>query len=51
MIFLSTLEKILVVLSPEIGETCHQKAERGYPPPPLAPPLIFVFGYFKFEIF
>ncbi len=32
--FLSNLEKILVVLSPEIGESCHQKAEGGIPPHP-----------------
>jgi hypothetical protein len=37
MDFLSNLEKILVVLSPEIGESCHQKAEGGDTPhPPTA---------------
>jgi hypothetical protein len=35
MDFLSNLEKILVVLSPEIGESCHQKAEGGYHHPPF----------------
>ncbi len=36
MDFLSNLEKILVVLSPEIGESCHQKGEGGYLPSPPA---------------
>jgi hypothetical protein len=40
--FLPKSEKILVVLSPEIRESCHQKAEGRIPPislPPLAPAL------------
>ncbi len=52
--FLSNLENILVVLSPEIGESCHQKAEGRYlPSPPLAPPLDVLHGYsdFQFTIF
>jgi hypothetical protein len=36
MDFLSNLEKILVVLSPEIGESYFQKAEGGIPPSPPA---------------
>jgi hypothetical protein len=32
MDFLSNLEKILVVLSPEIGESSFQKAEGRIPP-------------------
>jgi hypothetical protein len=49
MDFLSNLEKISVVFSPEIGESCHQKAEGGIPPipPPLAPPLDKLFGMSK----
>jgi hypothetical protein len=50
--FLSNLENILVVISPEIGESCHQKAEGGYSPispPPLAPPLEVLHGYSDFQ--
>ncbi len=51
-IFLPKSEKILVMLSPEIRESCHQKSEGGIPsiPLPLAPPLMltsqnhFMFG-------
>jgi hypothetical protein len=32
--FLPKSEKILVVLSPEIRESCRQKAEEGIPPSP-----------------
>jgi hypothetical protein len=34
MDFLSNLEKILVVLSPEIGESSFQKNRGGIPPSP-----------------
>jgi hypothetical protein len=42
MNFFSNLEKILVVLSSEIGESYFQKAEGKFPLhlPPLAPLLI-----------
>jgi hypothetical protein len=36
MDFLSNLEKVLVILSPEIGESYFQKAEGRIPPKPPA---------------
>ncbi len=37
MDFLPKSEKILVILSPEIEESCYQKAEGDSPPPPPTP--------------
>jgi hypothetical protein len=52
MDFLSNLEKILGVLSPEIGESYFQKAEGGNTPilPSVAPPLISADINFSHEV-
>jgi len=48
MDFLANLENIL--LSPEIGESYFQKAERGTPDPPLLAPPLFAIKKIKIYV-